>query len=100
MSTLSDAMIHREPSVFGELFNELPARCVTLASGHGLRIHYLLFAIDSTTIAVFPNSYDWARPRTNKGAVKFHTQMDLSYYLPCYVVMSNGKMSDIHASRR
>ena len=100
MSTLSDAMIHREPSVFGKLFNELPARCVMLTSGHGLRIHYLLFAIDSTTIAVFPNSYDWARPRTNKGAVKFHTQMDLSYYLPCYVVMSNGKMSDIHASRR
>ena len=99
-STLSDAMNRRAPSVFGELFNELLARCEKLAPGHGFRFHNPLFAIDSTTIAVSLNAYDWARYRTNKGAVKLHTQLNLSGNLPCFVVMSNGKMSDIQAARK
>ena len=44
--------------------------------------------------------YDWAHYRTNKGAVKLHTQLDLSGNLPCFVVMSNGKMADIRAARK
>ena len=99
-STLSDAMNRRDPSVFGELFNELLARCEKLAPRHGFRFRNPLFAIDSTTVSVSLKAYDWARYRTNKGAIKLHTQLNLSGNLPCFVVMSNGKMSDIQAARK
>ena len=99
-STLSDAMNRRDPSVFGELFNELLARCETLTPGHGFRFRNPLFAIDSMTVSVSLTVYDWSRYRMNKGAVKPHTQLDLSCNLPCFVVMGNGKMSDIQVARK
>ena len=99
-STLADAMNRRDPAVFKSLFDELLARCTKLAPGHGFRFHNPLYAIDSTTIPLCLAEYDWAHYRTNKGAVKLHTQLDLSGNLPCFVVMSNGKMADIRAARK
>jgi hypothetical protein len=99
-STLADAMNRRDPAVFKALFDELLARCTELAPGHGFRFHNPLYAIDSTTIPLCLAVYDWARYRRHKGAVKLHTQLDLSGNLPCYVVMSNGKMADIRAARK
>ena len=99
-STLADAMNRRDPAVFKALFDELLARCTKLAPGHGFRFHNPLYAFDSTTIPLCLSVYDWARHRTNKGAVRLHTQLDLSGNLPCFVVMSNGKMADIRAARK
>ena len=99
-STLADAMNRRDPAVFKALFDELLARCTKLAPGHGFRFHNPLYAFDSTTIPLCLSVYDWARYRTNKGAVRLHTQLDLSGNLPCFVVMSNGKMADIRAARK
>ena len=99
-STLADAMNRRAPAVFGELFNEILDRCTALAPGHGFRFHNPLYAIDSTTIPLCLSMYDWAHYRKHKGAVKLHTQLDLSGNLPCYVVLSNGKMADIRAARK
>ena len=59
-----------------------------------------LFAIDFTAIAVSLNAYDWARYRTDKGAVSPHTQFDLSGKHPCFVMTGNGRMSDIRAARK
>ena len=99
-STLADAMNRRDPAVFKALFDELLARCTKLAPGHGFRFHNPLYAFDSTTIPLCLSVYDWAHYRTNKGAVRLHTQLDLSGNLPCFVVMSNGKMADIRAARK
>ena len=99
-STLADAMNRRDPAVFKALFDELLARCTKLAPGHGFRFHNPLYAFASTTIPLCLSAYAWARYRTNKGAVKLHTQLDLSGNLPCFVVMSNGKMADIRAARK
>lgn len=46
-----------------------------------------------------PDLYDWAHYRKNKGAIKLHTELDLSGNLPCFVMLSNGKMADIRAAR-
>lgn len=99
-STLADAMNRRDPEIFRDLFNELLERCTALAPGHGFRFHNPLYAIDSTTISLCLSTYDWARYRKNKGAAKLHTQLDLSGNLPCFVVMSNGRMADIRAARK
>ena len=99
-STLADAMNRRDPAVFEDLFNELLSRCTRLAPGHGFRFHNPLYAIDSTTIPLCLATYDWARYRANKGAARLHAQLDLSGSLPCYVVMSDGRMADIRAARK
>ena len=65
-----------------------------------LPIPHLLFAIDSPTIAVSPNEYDWERYRTNKGAIRLRTQLDLSGNLPCLVVTDNGRMANIRSARK
>lgn len=58
---------------------------------HKFRFHNPLYAIDSTTIDLCLNLYDWAHYRKNKGAIKLHTQLDLSGNLPWFVLMSLEK---------
>ena len=98
-STLADAMNRRNPEMFRELFEEILARATECTTGHKFRFHNPLHAIDSTTIDLCLNQYDWAHYRKHKGAIKLHTELDLNGNLPCFVVMSNGKMSDIRAAK-
>ena len=98
-SSLSDAMNRRSPDFFKALFDEILERATGLAANHGFRFRNPLYAIDSTVIDLCISQYSWARYRRTKGAIKLHTQLDLSGNLPCYVVMSDGKMSDIHAAK-
>lgn len=98
-STLSEAMNRRPPEIFKALFEEILDRALKCAPKHKFRFHNPLHAIDSTTIELCLNLYDWAHYRKNKGAIKLHTELDLSGNLPCFVMMSNGKMSDIRAAR-
>lgn len=98
-STLSEAMNRRSPEMFKAMFEEILDRAMSCAPKHKFRFHNPLYAIDSTTIDLCLNLYDWAHYRKNKGAIKLHTQLDLSGNLPCFVVLSNGKMADIRAAR-
>ena len=98
-STLADAMNRRCPDIFKALFEEILDRTLACAPGHGFKFHNPLHAIDSTTIDLCLAQYDWAHYRKHKGAIKLHTELDLSGNIPCFVVMSNGKMSDIRAAK-
>ena len=55
--------------------------------------------IDSTTIDLCLSRYNWACYRKYKGAIKLHTELDLSGNLPCFLLMSNDKMSDIRTAK-
>ena len=98
-STLSEAMNRRDPEIFKALFEEILDRALKCAPQHKFRFHNPLYAIDSTTIDLCLNLYGWAHYRKNKGAIKLHTELDLSGNLPCFVLLSNGKMADIRAAR-
>ena len=39
--------------------------------------------------------FEWAKYRIRKGAVKIHTQLDYRGHLPCFLIMTDGKTSDI-----
>ena len=99
-STLADAMNRRSPDIFKALFEELLDRSIACAPKHGFKFHNPLHAIDSTTIDLCLSQYDWAHYRKHKGAIKLHTELDLSGNIPCFVVMSNGKMADIRAAKQ
>lgn len=92
-------MNRRDPEIFKALFEEILDRALKCAPRHKFRFHNPLYAIDSTMIDLCLNLYDWAHYRKNKGAIKLHTELDLSGDLPCFVMLSNGKMADIRAVR-
>ncbi len=98
-STLSEAMNRRSPEMFQQLFEELLDRTMKYAPHHKFKFNNPLYAIDSTTIELCLAKYDWAYYRKNKGAIRLHTELDWSGNLPCFVLMSDGKMADIRAAR-
>lgn len=60
-------------------------------AGVGKRSVYLL---DSSLITLCANVFDWAHYSSEKGAVKMHTLFNLSDWLPQFIHISNGKVSD------
>ena len=98
-STLSEAMNCRNPEIFKALFEEIFDRVMAVAPKHKFKFKNPLYAIDSTTIDLCLSRYNWAYYRKHKGAIKLHTELDLSGNLPCFLLMSNGKMSDTRAAK-
>ena len=81
-STLSEAMNRRNPEIFKALFEEILDRVMAVAPKHKFKFKNPLYAIDSTTIDLCLSRYDWAYYRKHKGAIKLHTELDLSGNLP------------------
>ena len=45
-------------------------------------------------------TFDWARYKKTKGALKLHLVLDHDGYLPCYAVITEGKRADIKEARK
>lgn len=98
-STLAEANERRPAALYHSLLATLYARCQAVAPGHGFRFKNPLLSLDSTTISLCLNLFPWARFRTAKGAIKVHTLLDHAGHLPAFVVMTDGKGSDIAMAR-
>ena len=55
-----------------------------------------IYALDSTTIDLCLNLFDWAPFRTTKAAIKLHTLLDLRGSIPAFIHISDGKMHDVN----
>jgi hypothetical protein len=58
------------------------------------RIKSKILLLDSTTISLCLDLFDWAHYKTAKGAVKMHTLLDYDGGLPVYVNVTTGKTAD------
>jgi hypothetical protein len=58
------------------------------------KIKSKILLLDSTTISLCLSLFDWARYKTQKGAVKMHTLLDYDGNLPAYVNVTDGKTAD------
>jgi hypothetical protein len=58
------------------------------------KIKSKIFLLDATTISLCLSLFDWAKYKTNKGAVKMHTLLDYDGHLPAYVNITDGKTAD------
>ncbi|MBK8809692.1 MAG: IS4 family transposase [Acidobacteria bacterium] len=58
------------------------------------RIKSKILLLDSTTISLCLDLFDWAHYKTAKGAVKLHTLLDYDGGLPVYVNVTTGKTGD------
>lgn len=56
-------------------------------------------SIDSTVIDLSLSLYDWAKYQRTKGAVKLHLVLDHDGYLPCFGVVTDGKVADVKVAQ-
>jgi Transposase DDE domain/Domain of unknown function (DUF4372) len=98
-STLAEANARRPAVLYQELFTMLYTRCRTVAPKHRFRFKSPLFSLDSTTISLCLSLFPWAHFRTTKGAIKVHTLLDHAGHIPAFIVVTEGKCSDLAVAR-
>lgn len=99
-STLAYANEHRPWEVYQTVFYDLLGRCRAEAVGKKkFRFKNKLVSVDSTSIDLCAEIYDWAKYVRTKGAVKLHLVLDHEGYLPCFAVITDGKSHDITVGR-
>ena len=98
-STLSYANAHRPWQLFEQLFHDLLARCQEISPRKKFRFKNKLLTLDSTTIELCANMFDWAKWRQTKGAVKLHLLLDHDGYLPVFAHLTEGKVADVSVAQ-
>lgn len=103
-STLAYANGHRPwqlyETVFHQLLGDCRKRLGAAKAGAKLGLPGKLLSLDATVIDLCASVFDWAQFRTTKGAVKLHLLLDHDGYLPCYAVVTEGKVHEIQIARK
>jgi hypothetical protein len=98
-SSLSYANSHRPAELFEKVFYALFEIVSGKAAGKKkFRFKNKLVSLDSTVIDLCLSMYDWAKYQRTKGAVKLHLVLDHDGYLPCFGLITDGKVSDVKAA--
>jgi hypothetical protein len=105
-STLAYANEHRPWQLCQTVFDQLLAKCQTLAASQSgtrkkkFRFKNPLLSLDASVIDLCATMFDWAKFRLTKGAVKLHLLLDHDGYLPSYAVITEGKKHEIRVARQ
>jgi hypothetical protein len=95
-SSLAYANQHRPWELYQKLFFQLLERCHRDAPfNKKFRFKNKLVSLDSTVIDLCVSVFDWAKFRRTKGAIKLHLLLDHDGYLPCFGVITEGKVHDV-----
>lgn len=99
-STMSDGNKNRDWKVFETLYYSIlrhysyqlklkhQSKVIEEIKEHSIKL------VDSTTVSLCLNLFDWAKFRTAKGGLKIHTVWDDSLALPEYVNITEAKIHD------
>jgi hypothetical protein len=102
-SSLSYANAHRPwqlyESLFHALYEKVAAKFISQGKGK-FRFKNKLVSLDSTSIDLSLSMFDWAQYQRTKGAVKLHLVLDHDGYLPCFALITDGKVHDVTAARQ
>jgi hypothetical protein len=100
-STLAYANEHRPWQLYKTVFHNLLGRCQQEAQTRKrkFRFKHKLLSIDSTSISLCLQMFDWAVYQRSKGAAKMHMVLDHDGYLPSYAVITDGKQADITVAK-
>jgi hypothetical protein len=101
-STLAYANEHRPWELYQQLFLRLFDRCrVQVQIGKKkFRFKNRLIGMDSSVIDLCLEMFDWAHFRRTKGAIKLHLLLDHDGYLPCFALITEGRVSDVKVARQ
>jgi hypothetical protein len=97
-STLADANEKRDWRIFRDFAHVLIdlARRLYAQEDFGVELDQMVYAFDSTMIALCLSLFPWARFRKKKAAVKMHTLIDLRGSIPCFICITEGKTHDVN----
>ena len=97
-STLADANETRDWRIYADFAQVLIhiARGLYKDDEFGVELDNTVYALDSTTIDLCLSLFPWAQFRTQKGAIKLHTLLDLRGNLPSYIQITDGKVHDVN----
>ena len=90
-STFADANNMLPASFYEALFTKIYHRCRIVSPKHKFKFKNKLFSLDASVIDLSLSAFPWARFRRTKSAVKIHTLLDHSGYLPAFVAITDGK---------
>lgn len=102
-TTLSYANAHRPWLLYQAIFDQTLARCQAEAAQRTRRqfkFKHKLLSLDSSMVELCAETFDWARYKRSKGALKLHLVLDHDGCLPCYAVITEGKRADVHEARK
>jgi hypothetical protein len=106
-STIAYANEHRPWQLQRTVFEQLLAKCQTLAAHQPgtrkkkkFRFKNPLLSLDATVIDLCAKMFDWAKFRRTKGAVKLHLLLDHDGYLPSFAVITEGKTHEVRVARQ
>jgi len=71
------------------------ARALYRDEDFGVELDQTVYALDATTIDLCLSLFPWARFRTQKGAIKLHTLLDLRGPIPAFIEITDGKIHDV-----
>ena len=97
-STLADANELRDWRIWADLAALLIRRARKLYESEplGVELDSAVYALDSSTIDLCLNLFDWAPFRSTKAAIKLHTLLDLRGAIPAFIHISDGKLHDVN----
>lgn len=100
-SSLSYQNKNREWRLFQDYYFQLLQKLTAIAQFKQtrFRIKAKILLLDSTTISLCLDLFDWAKYRKRKGAIKLHTLLDFDGCLPVYINLSDGKLNDAKAAK-
>ena len=101
-NTFSNANATRPSAMAKDLYWRMYEHLTAIAPkfGHGphrgycFRVKAPMFAVDSSTIKLTMNSFDWARHRREKAAAKLHLTLDLGNRLPSFAIVEDAAHHD------
>jgi hypothetical protein len=99
-STLGYANAHRPWQLYQRVFEQLLARCQTVAPSKKFRFKNKLLSLDATMIDLCAELFPWATFRRTKGAVKLHFTLDHDGYLPTVLTITEGKRRETPVARQ
>ena len=98
-STLSDANKSRDYHIYEQLFYKILYRCKDITPKNKFRFKNPLYLIDATVIALCLSTFDWAKFRTTKGAIRIHCLFEHSGQIPTFMVITDAKQHEITVAR-
>jgi hypothetical protein len=97
-NTLANANQVRDWRIYADFAQTLisMARELYVGDSFGIDLKQTVYALDATTIDLCLSLFPWARFRKHKGAVKLHTVLDLRGNIPSFILITHGKVHDVH----
>ena len=98
-ATFADANNIRPASFYQALFEKMYQRCRIVSPKHKFKFKNKLYSLDASVIDLSFGAFPWASFRRTKSAVKIHTLLDHSGFLPAFVSITDGKIHEAKVAK-